>query len=127
MPSSSAHVPWPWACAAKSRLGLGFFRSAAILDVSSSPTPVYSHVRAVPQVPIFKSNGIKLVIRLNKSHYDRKPFTSAGIRHVDLYYPDGSNPTDDVLQEFLRVRGHPRWFSSASTHRVFVLAPTCPC
>jgi hypothetical protein len=54
-------------------------------------------------VPIFKTNGIKLVVRLNKSHYDRRPFLAAGIRHVDLYYPDGSTPSDAVLQEFLSV------------------------
>ena len=55
------------------------------------------------QASLFKAIGIKLVIRLNKSHYDRRAFAAAGIRHVDLYYPDGSNPSDDVLQQFLTV------------------------
>ena len=70
----------------------------ALIGVGACVSPLAA------QVPIFKANGIKLVIRLNKSHYDRRPFTMAGIRHVDLYYPDGSNPSDEVLQEFLKVR-----------------------
>jgi hypothetical protein len=34
------------------------------------------------QVPVFKSHNIKLVIRLNKSHYDRRPFVAAGMLRV---------------------------------------------
>jgi cell division cycle 14 len=54
-------------------------------------------------VPIFKEIGVTMVVRLNKGHYDRSTFVENGIKHVDLYYPDGSVPSDDVLQEFLRV------------------------
>ena len=33
-------------------------------------------------------------------------FTTAGIRHVDLYYEDGGNPTDAILQAFLQLCEH---------------------
>lgn len=35
--------------------------------------------------------------------YDRKVFLNHGIRHVDLFYEDGGNPTDAILQAFLQV------------------------
>ena len=38
------------------------------------------------------------VIRLNKRMYDAKRFTDAGIAHYDLFYVDGSTPTDAILR-----------------------------
>ena len=43
------------------------------------------------------------IIRFNKKCYDRNIFTRGGIRHVDLFYEDGGNPTDDILMSFLRT------------------------
>ena len=43
-------------------------------------------------VPLFKKQNIDLVIRLNKKRYDKKRFTADKIKHVDLYYIDGSTP-----------------------------------
>lgn len=54
-------------------------------------------------VPLFHSLGVTCVIRFNKKCYDRNIFTRGGIRHVDLFYEDGGNPTDDILQAFLRT------------------------
>ena len=45
-------------------------------------------------VPIFKKNNIDLVVRLNKKRYDKSRFTTNKIKHVDLYYIDGSTPKD---------------------------------
>ena len=44
-----------------------------------------------------------MVIRLNKKYYDEGRFTREGIQHRDLYYLDGSTPTDEVLQTFLTI------------------------
>lgn len=54
-------------------------------------------------VPIFKSLGVTCIIRFNNKCYDRKVFLKAGIRHVDLFYEDGGNPTESILQSFLQI------------------------
>ena len=55
-------------------------------------------------VQYFKAKNVTCVVRLNKPHYDRNVFVAAGIKHVDMYYPDGSIPPEETLQKFLRVR-----------------------
>mmetsp|Transcript_24099 Transcript_24099/g.52426 ORF Transcript_24099/g.52426 Transcript_24099/m.52426 type:complete len:313 (-) Transcript_24099:81-1019(-) len=54
-------------------------------------------------IPYFKKNGIKLVIRLNRKNYDEQRFIRAGIKHVDLYYLDGSTPPDHILKKFIEI------------------------
>lgn len=54
-------------------------------------------------VPIFKNMGVTLVIRLNKKTYEASRFTNNGIKHLDLYFLDGSCPPDDILHKFLDV------------------------
>jgi len=54
-------------------------------------------------VPIFKKLGVTTVIRLNNKQYDRERFTKAGIRHHDLYFLDGSCPSDEIINEFLEI------------------------
>ncbi|SPO31456.1 related to CDC14 - dual specificity phosphatase [Ustilago trichophora] len=49
----------------------------------------------------FKDRGVKLVVRLNNPLYDREAFLNAGIDHSDMYFDDGSNPTDEILTEFI--------------------------
>ena len=51
----------------------------------------------------FKSHGVAAVVRLNKKIYDARRFTDAGIKHYDLYFIDGSTPSDDILQRFLNI------------------------
>lgn len=45
-------------------------------------------------MPIFKEMGVKLVIRLNTKSYEASRFTDNGIKHLDLFFPDGSCPPD---------------------------------
>ncbi|CAM9444290.1 unnamed protein product [Ectocarpus sp. 12 AP-2014] len=54
-------------------------------------------------VPIFRKLGITCVVRFNKRCYDRRRFTEGGIRHVDLFYVDGGNPSEEILQKFLKI------------------------
>merc|ERR1719240_2318666 len=51
-------------------------------------------------VPHFKQAGIGLVIRLNHKVYDAQRFIQQGIRHLDLYFVDGSCPSPDIVQRF---------------------------
>lgn len=54
-------------------------------------------------VPIFQEAGINLVVRLNKKQYDRSRFIDHGIKHVDLYFRDGSCPTREIISKFLHI------------------------
>eukprot|EP00919_Chromeraceae_sp_WS-2016_P004195 GHVR01010054.1.p1 GENE.GHVR01010054.1~~GHVR01010054.1.p1 ORF type:complete len:449 (+),score=75.09 GHVR01010054.1:56-1402(+) len=54
-------------------------------------------------VPIFKKIGVSTVVRLNKKQYEKQRFTSQGIRHVDLYFLDGSCPSREILHKFLEI------------------------
>ena len=51
----------------------------------------------------FLSHGVTDVIRLNNKVYNASRFTGAGIAHHDLYFIDGSVPTDDILARFLHI------------------------
>jgi len=42
-----------------------------------------------------------LVIRLNNDKYDKAKFTSKGIKHLDLYFLDGSAPKEHIVTKFL--------------------------
>jgi len=54
-------------------------------------------------VDYFKQNNVTSVVRLNKKMYDGARFTSHGINHHDLYFPDGTCPSDMILQRFLQI------------------------
>lgn len=51
----------------------------------------------------FEKNNVKLVIRLNSELYDRQAFIDRGIDHLELYFDDGTNPTDEIVRTFLDV------------------------
>lgn len=49
----------------------------------------------------FEKRSIKLVVRLNNPLYDRQVFLDRGINHTELYFDDGTNPTDDIVRNFI--------------------------
>ena len=51
----------------------------------------------------FKALGVTCVVRFNNKCYDKRVFERAGIRHMDMFYEDGGNPTEAILQGFLRL------------------------
>lgn len=51
----------------------------------------------------FEKRNIKLVVRLNTELYDRNTFIDRGIDHMELYFDDGTNPTDEIVRTFLDV------------------------
>ncbi|DAZ93631.1 TPA: hypothetical protein N0F65_007965 [Lagenidium giganteum] len=69
-----------------------------------SRTP-QGHVMLTPEhyIPYFKKKNVTLVVRLNEKQYDEKKFLSAGIDHLDLIYPDGTNAPMPVLMKFLEA------------------------
>ncbi|XP_073908641.1 dual specificity protein phosphatase CDC14B isoform X1 [Castor canadensis] len=54
-------------------------------------------------IPYFKRHNVTTIIRLNKRMYDAKRFTDAGFDHYDLFFADGSTPTDDIVKGFLDI------------------------
>lgn len=56
--------------------------------------------------PIFRKVGVSVVVRLNKKQYDRNLFIERGIKHVDLYFKDGSCPPQEIISNFLHIAEH---------------------
>lgn len=46
---------------------------------------------------------MRVVVRLNKKTYDAAPFTKSGIRHVELYFNDGTAPSLEIVDKFLEL------------------------
>uniref|UniRef100_A0A663MIR1 protein-tyrosine-phosphatase n=1 Tax=Athene cunicularia TaxID=194338 RepID=A0A663MIR1_ATHCN len=53
--------------------------------------------------PYFKKHNVTSIIRLNKKIYEAKRFTDAGFDHYDLFFIDGSTPSDSIVQRFLNI------------------------
>ncbi|NXH19689.1 CC14A phosphatase, partial [Bucco capensis] len=51
----------------------------------------------------FKKHNVTSIIRLNKKIYEAKRFTDAGFEHYDLFFVDGSTPSDSIVQRFLNI------------------------
>lgn len=49
----------------------------------------------------FEKRNIKLVVRLNTELYDKQTFIDRGINHMELYFDDGTNPTDEIVRNFI--------------------------
>ena len=43
------------------------------------------------------------LVRLNKKIYEAKRFTDAGFEHYDLFFIDGSTPSDNIVRRFLNI------------------------
>lgn len=53
--------------------------------------------------PYFRKHNVTTVVRLNKKIYDAKRFTDAGFDHYDLFFVDGSTPSDMITRRFLHI------------------------
>ncbi|XP_068581580.1 dual specificity protein phosphatase CDC14AB [Cebidichthys violaceus] len=53
--------------------------------------------------PYFRKHDVTTVVRLNKKIYDSKRFTDAGFDHYDLFFLDGSTPSDIITRRFLHI------------------------
>lgn len=52
-------------------------------------------------ISYFSEKKVNAVIRLNKKMYEAARFTSNGVSHHDLYFPDGTCPSEPILYRFL--------------------------
>ena len=47
--------------------------------------------------------GVGAIIRLNNQTYEAKEFSERGVKHHDLYFPDGTCPPKAIMSQFLSV------------------------
>jgi len=71
----------------------------------SCPSSVKIDGEYVPEdyISKFRYMGITTVIRLNEKTYEETRFTKHGIKHQDLFFIDGSCPSDEVVARFLKI------------------------
>lgn len=53
--------------------------------------------------PYFKQHNVTTIVRLNKKMYKAKRFTDGGFDHKDLFFVDGSTPSDGIMRQFLVI------------------------
>ncbi|XP_036409791.1 dual specificity protein phosphatase CDC14AB-like [Megalops cyprinoides] len=53
--------------------------------------------------PYFRKHNVTTVVRLNKKVYDARRFTERGFDHYDLFFEDGSTPSELITRRFLHV------------------------
>ncbi|EFO91319.1 CRE-CDC-14 protein [Caenorhabditis remanei] len=51
----------------------------------------------------FHKTKVSTIVRLNAKNYDASKFTRAGFDHVDLFFVDGSTPSDEIMLKFINV------------------------
>lgn len=51
----------------------------------------------------FTKHAVTDVVRLNKKEYEKSRFTSAGFKHHDLFFTDGSTPSNEIIEKFLAI------------------------
>lgn len=51
----------------------------------------------------FRRNNVMTIVRLNVKVYDAQRFIAAGFDHRDLFFVDGSTPSDLILKKFLTI------------------------
>ncbi|CAG2183517.1 unnamed protein product, partial [Oppiella nova] len=51
----------------------------------------------------FRKHNVTTIIRLNKKLYDANRFIDNGFDHRDLFFIDGSTPSDAIMREFLEI------------------------
>ena len=52
---------------------------------------------------LFKTLGVTDVVRLNNKTYEAERFLKYGFRHTDLYFLDGSVPSEGIVQQFIDI------------------------
>ncbi|KAK0394998.1 hypothetical protein QR680_001054 [Steinernema hermaphroditum] len=51
----------------------------------------------------FHEHNITTIIRLNRKIYDAQKFTDAGFDHHDLFFIDGSTPSEEIVRKFISI------------------------
>jgi cell division cycle 14 len=72
-----------------------------------SPTPIDAegYPASTPEdyIDRFHSWGVRRVVRLNKAQYEAERFGKHGIKVYELYFMDGSCPSNSIIDRFLAI------------------------
>ncbi|XP_064626949.1 dual specificity protein phosphatase CDC14AB-like isoform X3 [Lineus longissimus] len=49
----------------------------------------------------FRKHNVTTIVRLNKKNYDARRFLDAGFDHQDLFFIDGSVPSEQIVRQFI--------------------------
>lgn len=56
--------------------------------------------------PLFRKYNVQDIVRLNRKMYKSERFSDAGFTHHDLFFIDGSCPSEEILQRFIKIAEH---------------------
>uniref|UniRef100_A0A1I7Z5E5 protein-tyrosine-phosphatase n=1 Tax=Steinernema glaseri TaxID=37863 RepID=A0A1I7Z5E5_9BILA len=51
----------------------------------------------------FREHNVTTIIRLNRKIYDAQKFVQAGFDHHDLFFIDGSTPSNEIVEKFINI------------------------
>lgn len=54
-------------------------------------------------VNYFKKHRVTAVVRLNENLYDSNDFRKVGLHHHELFFPDGSTPSQNIVDKFVGI------------------------
>ncbi|XP_028987578.1 cell division cycle 14Aa isoform X2 [Betta splendens] len=74
-----------------------------VLAFSSPHTRSYPFHAPEAYFAYFHQNNVVAVVRLNRKLYDGRRFEDAGFEHHDLFFLDGTTPSDLIVRRFLHV------------------------
>jgi cell division cycle 14 len=63
----------------------------------------YPHFTPEDYAPIFTEYGVQAVVRLNAIQYEAQRFVDANFAHYNLFFLDGTTPSDKIVTDFLNV------------------------
>jgi cell division cycle 14 len=75
----------------------------------SGPTDTHKDSDGYPTLspdhyaPIFKKLGVTDIVRLNQPLYDRNTFINHGFNHHEMYFVDGTTPSQALLDKFIKM------------------------
>lgn len=75
----------------------------AFISPASEKTSKYPALTPELYSSLFKNLGVTDVIRLNNKTYEADRFLRLGINHHDLYFLDGSCPSENIIERFLEI------------------------
>lgn len=102
------HGDWNWITPHFLALASPKDRTYMAALAAGGPAAASAAVARAPPNPLlrqtvdyFRQHKIGLVVRLNNPLYHRDVFKNAGMEHRELYFDDGSNPSDEILRTFI--------------------------
>ena len=78
-------------------------------------------------VPYFRKHNVSTIVRLNKKNYDANRFVEAGFDHRDLFFVDGSIPSESIVQLFLTISENAKGVVAIHCKGTYVKVGSRPC